>query len=156
MITGALVRGRVIDSHPQRASELTSLWFQRWIRTTTIWPPQLFCRPPPKCRLPPLSVGICERRRPAPKFAGAVGRGYILSPELRKTLLMPETPKFSGGTVRQFSDYLAQYEAATDALIADGFLLSGFKDAYMQVARDNAFFPIGLIQCGSGFVCRCA
>ena len=37
---------------------------------------------------------------------------------------------------------MVQYEAATDALIADGFLLSGFKEAYLQIARDNAvFFP---------------
>ena len=49
-----------------------------------------------------------------------------------------------------FSDYLAQYEAATDALIADGFLLSGFKDAYMQVARDNAAFFPRPSQCGLG------
>ena len=41
-----------------------------------------------------------------------------------------------------FSEYLEQYEAATDALIADGYLLSGFKGAYLQIARDNAvFFP---------------
>ncbi len=41
-----------------------------------------------------------------------------------------------------FYEYMVQYEAATDALIADGFLLSGFKEAYLQIARDNAvFFP---------------
>ena len=41
-----------------------------------------------------------------------------------------------------FSDYLEQYEAATDELIADGFLLPGFKEAYLQIARENGvFFP---------------
>ena len=41
-----------------------------------------------------------------------------------------------------FSHYLELYEAATDELVADGFLLPGFKETYMQIAQDNAvFFP---------------
>ncbi len=36
-----------------------------------------------------------------------------------------------------FDDYLAQYEAATDALIEDGYLLPGFKDTLMGIAESN-------------------
>ena len=34
-----------------------------------------------------------------------------------------------------FEDYLQQYETATDSLIQDGYLLPGFKSAYMGIAR---------------------
>jgi hypothetical protein len=37
-----------------------------------------------------------------------------------------------------FSDYLTQYEAATDSLISEGYLLPGFKQDYMEIARSNA------------------
>lgn len=41
-----------------------------------------------------------------------------------------------------FDDYLAKYEEATDALIAEGFLLPGFKGDYMEVAAENeSLFP---------------
>jgi hypothetical protein len=32
---------------------------------------------------------------------------------------------------------LQKYEAATDQLIADGFLLPGYKIDYMEIAREN-------------------
>ena len=38
-----------------------------------------------------------------------------------------------------FSDYLTQYEAATDSLISEGYLLPGFKQTYMDIARSNGF-----------------
>ena len=34
-----------------------------------------------------------------------------------------------------FEDYLQKYESATDTLIKDGYLLSGFKPAYMRIAQ---------------------
>ena len=36
-----------------------------------------------------------------------------------------------------FDDYLAQYEAATDSLIEEGYLLPGFKKLLMDIARSN-------------------
>jgi len=39
------------------------------------------------------------------------------------------------GLYRSYDDYLQKYEAATDQLISDGYLLTGFKDAYMNIAR---------------------
>ncbi|MBL4580473.1 MAG: hypothetical protein JKY29_01530 [Gammaproteobacteria bacterium] len=38
-----------------------------------------------------------------------------------------------------FRDYLTQYEAATDSLISEGYLLPGFKQTYMDIARSNGF-----------------
>lgn len=38
-----------------------------------------------------------------------------------------------------FSDYLSLYEAATDTLISEGYLLPGFKQTYMDIARSNGF-----------------
>ena len=39
---------------------------------------------------------------------------------------------------RDFDDYLTQYEKATDKLIAEGYLLAGFKRDYMNIAAQNA------------------
>ena len=38
-----------------------------------------------------------------------------------------------------FSDYLSLYESATDLLIREGYLLQGFKQTYMDIARSNDF-----------------
>jgi hypothetical protein len=38
-----------------------------------------------------------------------------------------------------FSDYLRLYEAATDTLINEGYLLQGFKQTYMDIAQSNGF-----------------
>ncbi len=37
-----------------------------------------------------------------------------------------------------FDDYLSKYEAATDTLIEEGYLLPGFKNTLMDIARGNA------------------
>lgn len=38
---------------------------------------------------------------------------------------------------KNFEDYLMQYEAATDRLIQQGYLLPQFKESYMEIARRN-------------------
>lgn len=43
-----------------------------------------------------------------------------------------------GGLYLSYEDYFNKYEAATDELIDQGFLLPGFKEAYMEIARRNA------------------
>jgi hypothetical protein len=42
-----------------------------------------------------------------------------------------------GSLYRDFADYLQQYELATDALIARGFLLPAFKPALMNLAQSQ-------------------
>jgi hypothetical protein len=39
---------------------------------------------------------------------------------------------------QDFDEYLAQFEAATDKLIAEGYLLAGFKEDYMAIAAQYA------------------
>ena len=36
-----------------------------------------------------------------------------------------------------FDDYLSKYEAATDRLIEERYLLPDFKEVYMEIARAN-------------------
>lgn len=47
----------------------------------------------------------------------------------------PRTPIES--MYSSFSDYLSLYESATDSLISEGYLLQGFKQTYMDIARSN-------------------
>lgn len=42
-----------------------------------------------------------------------------------------------GALYASFDDYLSKYEAATDTLIREGYLLPGFKQTYMDIARSN-------------------
>jgi hypothetical protein len=42
------------------------------------------------------------------------------------------------GLYNSFDDYLSQYEAATDRLIIEGYLLPGFKQTFMEIAQSNA------------------
>jgi hypothetical protein len=49
----------------------------------------------------------------------------------------PRTP--IAAMYSSFSDYLSLYESATDLLIREGYLLQGFKQTYMDIARSNDF-----------------
>jgi len=65
--------------------------------------------------------------------------GYIPFPENTATAEQSrDTRRSIAELYRSGDDYLGQYEAATDALIEDGFLLPGFKQDYMDIARRNA------------------
>jgi hypothetical protein len=49
----------------------------------------------------------------------------------------PRTP--IAAMYSSFSDYLSLYESATDLLVSEGYLLQGFKQTYMEIARSNDF-----------------
>jgi len=49
----------------------------------------------------------------------------------------PRTPLVA--MYSSYSNYMTLYEAATDALINEGYLLPGFKQTYMDIARSNGF-----------------
>ena len=136
--------GRVIDSHPQRASgayvALVPAVDQNNndLASATVLPPT--------AKVPLATFVSWNLRAPGTGAENSLARlagGYIPFAKTADDAADAGDPRSSlEALYGSFSDYLAQYEAATDALIADGFLLSGFKDAYMQVARDNAaFFP---------------
>lgn len=64
--------------------------------------------------------------------------GYIPLPANTAAAVQSRDARNSiAGLYTDFEDYLAQYEAATDRLIDEGYLLAGFKSDYMAIARDN-------------------
>ena len=64
--------------------------------------------------------------------------GYIPFPANTAAAVQSGDPRNSvEGLYRSFEDYLEKYEAATDQLISEGYLLPGFKQAYMDIAHAN-------------------
>ena len=64
--------------------------------------------------------------------------GYIPFPANTAVAVQSGDPRNSvAGLYQSFEDYLQKYEAATDKLISEGYLLPGFKQAYMDIARAN-------------------
>ena len=135
---------RVIDSHPQRANEAYVALVpavdpdNNDLASVTVLPPTAKV---------PLATFVSWNLRAlktgAENSLARLAGGYI--PFATTAGEAAEAGDFRNSLESlygSFSEYLVQYEAATDALIADGFLLSGFKEAYLQIARDNAvFFP---------------
>jgi hypothetical protein len=75
----------------------------------------------------------------APRSLARLSGGYIPFPANTAVAVQSRDPRNSiAGLYGSFADYLAQYEAATDRLIAEGYLLPGFKATYMAIARGNA------------------
>lgn len=75
----------------------------------------------------------------APRSLARLTGAYIPFPANTAVAVQSRDPRNSiAGLYNSFDDYLAQYEAATDALIAEGYLLPGYKDTYMAIARGNA------------------
>lgn len=50
---------------------------------------------------------------------------------------MEDSRSTVSGLYDSFQDYLNQYEQATDGLISEGYLMPGFKEAIMAIARSN-------------------
>lgn len=74
----------------------------------------------------------------APKSLARLSGGYIPFPANTAAAVQSRDPRNSiAGLYNSFDDYLQQYEAATDQLIAAGYLLPGFKETLMAIARDN-------------------
>ncbi len=64
--------------------------------------------------------------------------GYIPLPANTASAVFDRDPRNSIASLyTDFDDYLAQYEAATDRIIEEGYLMQEFKSAYMEVAREN-------------------
>ena len=74
----------------------------------------------------------------AEKSLARLTGGYVPLPANTAVAVQSRDPRNSiAGLYSSFEDYLAQYEAATDTLIAEGYLLPGFKDTIMNIARAN-------------------
>ncbi len=131
--------GRIIDQHPESS--------ERWygalapavdadnndFATSTVLPPLTAV---------PLATFIpWNLRAPATGAERSLARlagGYIAFPANTAAAVQSGDPRNSvAGLYPSFEDYLEKYEAATDQLIEEGYLLPGFKGAYMDIARGN-------------------
>ncbi|MBL6804767.1 MAG: hypothetical protein ISQ56_05520 [Pseudomonadales bacterium] len=75
----------------------------------------------------------------APLSLARLAGGYIPLPASPNMAAQTRDARHSLTELYQgFDDYLAQFEAATDKLIAEGYLLAGFKEEYMAIAAQYA------------------
>ena len=76
----------------------------------------------------------------AEKSLARLTGGYIPLPESMAAAEQASDPRTPiAAMYSSFSDYLSLYESATDLLISEGYLLQGFKQTYMDIARSNDF-----------------
>lgn len=74
----------------------------------------------------------------AEKSLARLSGGYIPLPINTAVAVQSRDPRTSiAALYSSFEDYLTKYEAATDSLIQEGYLLSGFKSVYMNIAKTN-------------------
>lgn len=76
----------------------------------------------------------------AEKSLARLSGGYIPLPATMAAAEQandPRTPLMA--MYSSYSHYLTLYESATDRLISEGYLLPGFKQTYMDIARSNGF-----------------
>ncbi len=96
---------------------------------------------PPAAMVPVATFTSWNLRAPttgAEKSLARLAGGYIPYAKDTVTALQARDQRNSiAGLYPSFDDYLAKYEAATDRLVAEGFLLPGFKTRYMDIARSN-------------------
>ncbi|MCG8413722.1 MAG: hypothetical protein MI746_05830 [Pseudomonadales bacterium] len=96
---------------------------------------------PPLTRVPLATFVSWNLRAPsvgAEKAMASLAGGYIpFARDLDAVIANNDTRSSIGGLYSSFDDYLEKYEAATDELIAEGYLLPEFKGDYMAIARQN-------------------
>lgn len=74
----------------------------------------------------------------AEKSLARLSGGYIPLPANTAVAVQSRDPRTSiAALYSSFDDYLSQYEAATDKLIEEGYLLPGFKGVIMNIANSN-------------------
>ena len=75
----------------------------------------------------------------APLSLARLAGGYIPLPATPDAAAQTRDSRHALTALYQgFDDYLSQFEAATDTLIAEGYLLAGFKEEYMAIAAQYA------------------
>ena len=94
---------------------------------------------PPATAVPLATFTSWNMRAPetgAEKSLARLAGGYIPYSKDTVTALSNRDQRNSvAGLYRSYDDYMQKYEAATDQLISDGYLLADFKEAYMNIAR---------------------
>ena len=130
---------RIIDQHPQQSDH----WYgalapavnadNNDFSGSTILPPLT--------AVPLATFTPWNLRAPATGAERSLARlagGYIPFPANTVAAIEAGDPRNSiEGLYPSFANYLQKYESATDKLITEGYLLPGFKAAYMEIARTN-------------------
>lgn len=131
---------RIVDRHPQS----TDMYYTALVpavngdnndsATTTVLPPLT--------QVPLATFVPWNLRAPstgAEKSLARLAGGYIPLPLNSSIAAQSRDPRTTVDMLYgSFEDYLSQFEAATDLLISEGYLLEGFKQNYMNVARSNS------------------
>ncbi len=131
---------RIIDRHPQASDR----WYgalapavdsdNNDFASSTILPPLT--------AVPLATFTPWNLRSPASGAERSLARlagGYIPFPTNTAAAVQAGDPRNSiAGLYRSFEDYLEKYEASTDSLIEQGYLLPGFKQTYMDIADANS------------------
>lgn len=96
---------------------------------------------PPLTQVPLATFTAWNLRAPATGAEKSLARlsgGYIPFPANTASAVQSRDPRNSiAGLYSSYEDYLTKYEAATDKLIEEGYLLTGFKTTIMNIAYGN-------------------
>ena len=130
---------RIVDQHPQSSDHWYGALAPAVNSDNNDFPESTVL--PPLTAVPLATFTPWNLRAPATGAERSLARlagGYIPFPANTAVAVQSGDPRNSiAGLYQSFEDYLEKYEAATNALINEGYLLPGFKEAYMDLARGN-------------------
>ena len=135
------ITDRIVDIHPLT----TDMYYRTLVpavnsnnndsATTTVLPPLTQV---PLATFVPWNLRAVNTG--AEKSLARLSGGYIPLPASMAAAEQASDPRTPiAAMYSSFSDYLSLYESATDLLISEGYLLQGFKQTYMDIARSNDF-----------------
>ncbi len=131
--------GRIVEQHPEQADTFYKPLVpavnsdNNDFATSTILPPLTQV---PLATFVPWNLRAVDSG--APRSLARLSGGYIPLPlDAARAQLSNDFRSPIANRYDSFADYLEQYEAATDRLIDEGYLLPGFKQSYMAIAEGN-------------------
>ncbi len=131
---------RIIDQHPTGTDQYYNPLVPAVNRDNNDLPESTIL--PPLTQVPIATFVPWNLRAPAtgaPKSLARLSGGYIpFSPNTAAAVQSRDSRNSIAGLYNSFDDYLQKYAAATDKLIAEGYLLPGFKETLMEIARGNS------------------
>lgn len=129
---------RIIDSHPQQATDYYRPLVPAVNSDNNDFPGSTLLTPLTQVPLATfVPWNLRAQQTGAERSLARLAGGYIPLPANRAAALPGDQRRSIAELYSSFEDYLSRYEAATDALIAEGYLLPGFKADYMAIAADN-------------------
>jgi hypothetical protein len=129
---------RIIDLHPQRAIGYYSPLVPAVNSDNNDTADSTLL--PPLTQVPLASFvpwNLRAQQTGAERSLARLAGGYIPLPATAAAAQPGDARVSIAERYSSFEDYLGQYEAATDTLIAEGYLLPGFKADLMGIAAEN-------------------